>query len=234
MRQPAKPLAGKTISILGDSISTFDGWIPAGHRPRYPDPGNPRCDVRDVKLTYWMRLIHAQGARLGVNDSWAGSCVGNVWEADEGDIGPGRAMASMGRIKSLGANGTPDVILFFGGGNDYNHREIYPLGCFDAAAAPDAAELDAVRWDSVVEAYTAAILRMKAVYPAAKIVAILPIASRITEIRAYDEQFRAICRHYGVTCVELTRVEAGMLYDGFHPNNHAMELMAEDIAKALK
>ena len=111
---------GKIISILGDSISTFAGYIPEAdgvnlaHRPRYPQE-NLLTDVND---TWWMKLINTLGARLGVNDSWAGSTVSNFRDCKEKDFGPDAAMASLTRIRNLGANGTPDLILFFGGTND--------------------------------------------------------------------------------------------------------------------
>ena len=226
-----KPLSGKTVSILGASISTFAGYIPADHRPRYPDT-HPKCDVTDVRQTYWMQLIEEQGARLGVNDSWAGSCVCNIWDEDTGDVGPTRAMASMTRIKNLGTNGTPDLILFFGGGNDYVRG--CPLGEFHPETAPTEAEFFAVKWDTVADAYTAAILRMKAVYPNARIIAQLPFSHGKPVLEAHIARLAAICRHYGiVSLAHPDIVESEMLYDGNHPNAYAMGLLADELRAVL-
>lgn len=99
-------LTGKTISILGDSISTFKDYIPTGNATYYP-----QNNVQNVSDTWWMQLVTELGAKLGINESWSGSCV----SVTSGERLP---MASLDRIQNLDNNGTPDVILFFGGTND--------------------------------------------------------------------------------------------------------------------
>ena len=225
------PFSGKCISILGDSISTFAGYIPDGNRPRYPDSENPRCDVRDVHLTWWMRLIDRLDAYLGINESWAGSCVGNCESYDHDDVGPGAAMASVRRIRNLGANGIPDVILFFGGTND--KLLPYPVGAFDPLNAPDGAEFDAVCWDTFADAYTAAVLRIRAMYPQACLLCILPSDYGRQLDASYNVQMRAVCKHYGIPHVILSCLTTDMLYDGYHPVADAMALMADMIRQQL-
>ena len=58
------PFLGKKISILGDSISTFSGYIPSGNATWYP-----RGEVTAVTDTWWYQLIQQQGSTLGVNES---------------------------------------------------------------------------------------------------------------------------------------------------------------------
>ena len=68
-------LYGKKVSIIGDSIDTFDkaGYKIDGYRMFYPRNG-----VNDVNQTWWMQVINASGAELEVNASWSGSRVTNT------------------------------------------------------------------------------------------------------------------------------------------------------------
>lgn len=63
---------GKKISIIGDSIDTFDqtGYKIDGYRMYYPQLG-----VTSVEQTWWKQVIDASGAQLEINASWSGSRV---------------------------------------------------------------------------------------------------------------------------------------------------------------
>ena len=64
------PLSGLKVSIMGDSISTFQGWIKEGYRYYYP-----KGDVTDVSQTWWKQIIDNNGMVLGYNASYSGSSV---------------------------------------------------------------------------------------------------------------------------------------------------------------
>jgi lysophospholipase L1-like esterase len=228
---------GKIISILGDSISTFEGYIPKAdginlaHRPRYPQE-NLLTDVND---TWWMKLINFLGARLGVNDSWAGSTVSNFRDCNEKDFGPDAAMASLTRIRNLGANGTPDLILFFGGTNDAG--KMIEKGAFDPNRELD---LKAYKWDSFAYAYSETILRLKHFYPNAEIIAISPSISggyydnaRLSE---FADLANEICTYYQIKCIDLRRsgLTFDMLPDTLHPNAEGMECIFREVINAMK
>lgn len=230
-------LKGKKISILGDSISTFRGYIPTAdglnlaHRARYPQDNL----LSDVNLTWWMRIINECGAHLGINDSWAGSTVGNKMYGNKGDRGEDAAMASLTRIKNLGANGAPDVIFFFGGTNDMCCEH----GDFDEGAEYTV-ELSRSVWDTTAEAYTAALLRMRHFYPEARIISLLPgyaLDFKNETVDKLDELLIRICRKFEVDFVDLrcdgiTReCAAEYLPDDLHPNAEGMRLMAEHILR---
>lgn len=101
------PYVGKKISILGDSISTYEYYVPDGYKTFYP---YPTADVSDVNLTWWMKTINNLGAKLFINNSYSGSCVysgGNI------------ASQSKVRLSQFVVNGeTPDVIIIYMGSND--------------------------------------------------------------------------------------------------------------------
>lgn len=228
---------GKTVSILGDSISTFAGYIPEAdgtnlaHRPRYPQDNL----LTDVNYTWWMKLINALEAKLGVNDSWAGSTVSNFRDHNEKDFGPDAAIASVTRIRNLGANGTPDLIIFYGGTNDAG--KMIEKGSLDSSLALD---LSAVKWNSFADAYSQTILRLRYFYPEAQIIAISPSISggyydnaRLSE---FADLALEICLHYNIKCVDLRHsgLTVDMLPDTLHPNAEGMECIYRSVLNKLK
>ena len=108
------PLAAQAqkVSILGDSYSTFQGYIPEGYAVWYFDPyKSERTDVSSVEQTWWWQLIDRNGYTLEVNDSWSGSTISYAGYryADYSD------RSFITRIPRLGH---PDILLIFGGTND--------------------------------------------------------------------------------------------------------------------
>ena len=66
----------KTAMILGDSYSTFEGYIPEGYAAYYISAGRDSTDVTRVCETWWYSLMEEEGFALVRNDSWSGSTVG--------------------------------------------------------------------------------------------------------------------------------------------------------------
>jgi len=98
---------GKTFAIIGDSISTYQNYIPSGFASFYP---YPTADVTDVNLTWWMQVINKVGGSLFVNNSYSGTCVAD---------GSSNATKNKSRLKHcIIGEQTPDVILIFMGAND--------------------------------------------------------------------------------------------------------------------
>lgn len=98
------------VSILGDSYSTYEGWIPEGNEPWYGE--NIGNDVKDVKNTWWYQLIEDNGLQLELNNSWSGATICNTGYRGE-DYTP---RSFLTRSSNLGEN--PDIIFVFGGTND--------------------------------------------------------------------------------------------------------------------
>lgn len=114
----ASVYSGKTLSILGDSISTFSGYIPSGNATYYPNG-----TVTSVTDTWWKKLITALGMTLNVNNSWSGSRVTTTAGSDSAGCGT--------RAQSLGT--APDVIIIWMGINDFNNE--VALGTYDGKSA---------------------------------------------------------------------------------------------------
>ncbi len=103
----------KTVSILGDSYSTYEGYVePATNWVWYfAEPRVDTTDVDDVKQTWWYRFIKDNGYRLEKNNSYSGSTVCNTGY-DGADYS---GISFISRMDNLGC---PDIILIFGATND--------------------------------------------------------------------------------------------------------------------
>ena len=97
------------ISFLGDSITTYAGYIPDGFATYYPTPG---CDVDSVEKTWWHQVVAKTGYKLLVNNSYSGTQV-------SGGTNFGN---SYDRLKYLSKDGIdPDIIVIHMGTNDFTH-----------------------------------------------------------------------------------------------------------------
>jgi len=235
----SNPYKGKVFSIMGDSISTFAGYIPTAdgfnrtHLARYPQDNL----LTDVYATWWMQAIVDLDAKLGINDSWRGATVSGAHPVTSGDTGENAAMSNLVRIQNLGSNGTPDVILFYGGTNDIAH--VSKIGSFDLESAPSTVDLTTMKWDNLADAYSHTLLRMKHYYPDAIILALLPTytASYYSDARLAqaNETLVDICEYYGVPYIDLRDcgITADDLPDGIHPGEHGMDLITAAVIDAL-
>ncbi len=104
----------KYFSIMGDSISTYEGYNPEGHAVFYSYRGAPVTNIFGWKDTWWGQVIEHFGGRLLVNNSWSGSYVCKPKACEIESYG-----CSDKRTSSLGADGiSPDHIFVFIGTND--------------------------------------------------------------------------------------------------------------------
>ena len=230
----------KTISILGDSISTFTGYSYEGNRTRYPQ-NNLLTDVND---TYWMRIINELGLRLGISETWAGSMVSNTQSEDSGDKGPNRHMASQTRINHLGENGNPDIILVNGGTNDIYATS--DVGTFNTENPRDYTDEQIANLPvaTFADAYRTMLIRLQKTYPNSRIICLLPnyTTSYYTPTKAdqYCEVIKEACDFFGVKWKDMRTSGITMfnrdayLPDGIHPNAIGMEMMAKNILKDLR
>ena len=230
---------GKVISILGDSISTFAGYIPTAdgfnleHLARYPQDNL----LTDVNETWWMQIINELDAKLGINDSWRGATVSGYHPVTTGTTGENAAMGNLQRIRNLGANGTPDVILFYGGTNDLAH--VAKVGSFDPETAPDTVDLVTKKWDNLADGYVNTLLRLQHFYPEATIIALLPTYTNgyysDAKLAEGNAVLAEICEHYGVTYVDLRDcgISTADLPDNIHPNAKGMDFITEAVLEAL-
>ncbi len=115
-RGAGRAYAEKRFSILGDSISTLEGYNPNGYRLFYTGETCEQTGVRTPGDTWWGKVIDYFGGELLVNNSWSGSRVTKLPNqmtlfpsgcSDERTGG-----LHVGRVQ-------PDVILVYLGINDW-------------------------------------------------------------------------------------------------------------------
>lgn len=92
------------VSILGDSISTYKGVIPAAARATYPGH-----DVTSIDHMWWQQIINGLGGELDTVQAWSSSAIRDVVNYNAESF-----LAHYDQI------GNPDVILILGGANDRN------------------------------------------------------------------------------------------------------------------
>ena len=188
---------GKTISVMGDSISTIKDKIPSGNALYYD---NTTGKEMTFERNYWGDIITRFGAVEGIDEAWSGSTIGSK----------AASMASKDRINKLDDNGTPDVILYYGGSNPDSS-----VGTFD----PDADYAKTVDWaqsySDTASAYAASLQRMKATYPGAEIIAIIPYYEQ-NNIPKQAEVIEQIAKHYDITTIDLRELRK---QEGISPNN---------------
>lgn len=237
---------GKKISILGDSISTFGDPTSTNQNGTYCWSYYPTATCRysvdgvdsisfDVNDTYWMRLMNRLGSTLGINESYRGTLV----------TGSGStAFNNQTRIDHLGNNGTPDLILVFGGTNDAGNSAT--IGTFNGGVYSDydtAAKIAALDVSTFANAYKAMLIRLMYTYPTSEIVCILPTFTTsyytIQALDDYVEIIKEACDFFGIKWIDV-RVsdinifnKATYLVDGIHPNAQGMQLLANKIYKHL-
>ena len=249
---------GKTISILGDSISTYGDdsqagdsdprFAPSGCKTTYPGnriryPSNT-LGVTELQATYWYRTIERLGMVLGINDSWAGSRVSWNGTTESADQGADKHIASQTRINHLGENGSPDIILINAGTNDFNVA--VTIGEVDYTNPIDltSEQIAALPVDTFAAAYRTLIIRVMKTYPAAKIICMTPsytIASA-RSLRDYDnycETIKEVCDMLGVYVVD-TRLNGISIFDlntylgdAVHYNYAGMVFVADMLTKQL-
>lgn len=202
----------KSVSILGDSYSTFQGFVePSTNELWYYAKARPKnTDVNDVKQTWWHRFITGNGYKLEKNNSYSGATVCTTGYS--GNDYTDRAFIT--RMDNLGS---PDIILVFGATNDSWAGS--PIGEFKWS--------DWTRGD--LQAFRPALCYMlsylKDRYPNTEIAYIIndglkeSITSSIVEA----------CRHYDIPFVQLHDIDK----TSGHPNQNGMRQIAEQLSQAM-
>lgn len=228
-------LEGTTVSIFGDSISTYEDWIPYGYNNFYPESG----DVKDVNDTWWIRMFDDTGMKLCANASSAGSaCVGDSTDAEDPQVGCGDF-----RITDLSdKNGTyPDIIIVFIGTNDLLMS--IPLGDNDGTVIVEEGMID-----NFADAYSLMLDKLETYYPCSEIYCctLLQVGDYGTATpyvaftnglgltaEDYSERIKMIAGNKGCPVIDLYRcgIEIDNLQDlttdGVHPNAEGMKYIAE-------
>ena len=171
-------LYGKSVSILGDSLSTFTGYNPKGNATFYPNETN---NVTTVEQTWWMKLITDANAKLEINNSHSGATVSGTENS-----------SYVARVENLG---DPQYIIIHGGTNDY-WRNV-PVGelHFDVSE-------DKLNANEFSDAYDLMVRKAMRLYSNANIITVIPHI--LTD--SYANPIINITKKYGLfACVDLRK-----------------------------
>ena len=104
---------GQNISILGDSYSTYEGYLTPNTNEvwYYAKNGDKKTDVTSVTQTWWWKYIKENRYKLCVNNSYSGATIS--YTGYDGNDYSARSFIT--RMDNLGC---PDIIFVFGATND--------------------------------------------------------------------------------------------------------------------
>lgn len=224
-----REVSNKKISILGDSISTFNGYIPVDNATFYPTGF-----MNDVNSTWWKRLLNMHDyLSLLINNSWSGSRVTTTGGVQSSAITRANALHS--------ENEDPDIIIVFIGINDFNNNVL--IGDYNASTGTP---VDSTKFS---EAYAIMLNKMTVAYPKSKIYCCaLPFNERGGFPRKnnngdllddYNAKIRIIAKLYGCEVIDLDKTginvnNANLFYgDGLHPNPTGMDRIYEKVRKTI-
>lgn len=205
--------AKKTVSILGDSYSTYEGYLtPSTNEIWYFQPWRDnRTDVSDVKQTWWWQVIDRGGYKLGVNNSYSGATICNTGYNDEDYT----QRSFVTRLTNLG---TPDIIFIFGGTNDSWAK--VPIGEFKYE---DIRRADLFTFRPAMAALLQGALNH---YPGTQVYVLINdgLSEEVTQ------SMKSVCEHYQVPYIELQEIDK----KGGHPSIKGMKQIADQVLNIVK
>ncbi|MBQ8197603.1 MAG: hypothetical protein IJZ73_06055 [Clostridia bacterium] len=255
-------LAGKKISVLGDSVSSYQGYSNnavnfnstiAQNNAGYGSVGYGG-DLTSVNDTWWMQTINNVGADLLVNNSSGGARVG----LDRSDIyGPAayrdvRALELHDDTNPLDPADEdyvvdPDIIMVYMGFNDLN-TQWYTVGTFED-----------INFDSLItdngdgtytyaeptcfaEAYAVMMHKIITRYSTADLfVGNMPAGAFWVDSdpSAYNDAIEKLANKFGATVIDFNSTELSgtgyttYTFDGIHPKATGMTIMANKATETL-
>lgn len=204
------------VSIVGDSLSTYEGFNPAGYAVFYDRQMQMKNDVNSVYDTWWAKVNQALRAYLCVNNSYSGSKVTGY------DFPSASSESRTGTLHT--ADYIPDIILIYIGFNDFgNGVPIHDKGlhkCFK----------NDMRF--FADAYSKMVSDVKRNYPNATIVCATLMRTYIAKneqwvfpenfagvkFEEYNQAIRRVCRKENCFLADIGAM--GISYetlDGSHP-----------------
>ena len=202
----------KTVSVFGDSYSTFEGYLTPSTNAVWYDLKHAanKTDVEHVTQTWWHQLIRRNGWRLCVNNSYSGSTICNTGY-------DGNDYSDRSFVNRMGNLGCPDIIFIFGATND----------CWSGAPLGEY-QYEGIRPDQLWQfrpAMAYMLAWMKDRYINTELYFILNCDMK----EEFNESVYTICKHYGVPVITLKNIDK---MQG-HPSVKGMEQIAAQIEEAI-
>mgnify|MGYP001130352026 CR=1 FL=1 len=213
-------------SILGDSISTYAGWIPAENRTWYSDSNFPT-----VKFTWWYELMHGL-YRLCVNNSWSGSRVTNTQSEQSG---------ALTRVNKLHTDTvTPKVVFIELGTNDYsNNVQIGDFnGTIDENDDQTFANTYARVLDAIYKNYPGVIIYAMTIGYVGSTTNLPNGKNGIgLTVKDYNDAIKKVCSYFNTKVIDMT--ETGIngynatTFGGTHPGGYGHKRLTLTVRKGV-
>lgn len=228
---------GKKFSVMGDSISSLEGFLPKGYKCYYSGEVKELSGVKEKKDTWWGRVIDYYQGELVVNNSWSGSRVTRL--SDQQWLFP--SGCSEERTRMLHQPGKlPDIILIYMGINDWLNGAKVHMECMqDPQLLPPGEEERDFAY-----AYDSMIGKIRENYPHAQLWCCtlntstheqnpeyqFPYYRGGIHIEAYNEVIRETAKRHSCQLVDIYRLDIPYeTMEGTHPNAAGMKTLADGI-----
>ena len=242
--QTPRDLSGLKLSILGDSISTFDGYIPTDYNIFYPGSG----DISTVEKTWWWQMMNTTGMELNANASSSNTTITGD-SLDTTGSAPGCSTKRMIDLTPGDDGPAPDILIVFMGTNDFLRS--VELGTFTEPSQQDEGIVT-----NFCDAYELMIQKLNALYPNAEIYFCTLLETNAGDVDEYPQSYPATNKNgntIGDFNAEIATIASAYSYpvidvhncgityekldqytsDGVHPNTEGAKLIAEYITNAL-
>lgn len=208
----------KNVLILGDSYSTFKGYIPENYEAYYSETGE-KSDLRNVEDTWWYSLITETHSNLVHNNSWSGS---TICYTGYGNYDCSKTNSFIFRLNQLIENGffkenEINTVFIFGGTNDCWANS--PLGDFKYS---DWSHEDLYKF---LPAICYLINRIKEVAPKTNVYFLINPYLR----KEIIDGIVSVCEYYSVKYIKFKSLEVA---DG-HPTIKGMQEIKNQILEAI-
>ena len=220
---PAVGNGSKKVSILGDSYSTYSGYLwlhsNASWYSTYTTQYYSDNDVTTVNQTWWYKFITAGDYVLERNNSYSGATMVNGCLAD--------MPVSSSFISRATDLGNPDIIFIFGGTNDWWNNNSFSLGEYTYSDWTDEQKAQ------FRPGFAYLLNLVKTTYANAEIYFVLNDliddsgnGSTSTNVRSSIQE---ICTHYNIPIIELENIAKG----SYHPTEVGMSSIATQVQAFL-
>lgn len=231
-----KKYKDKYFSILGDSLSTFEGISQPTNAVFYDKQRKEESRVTTVSKTWWGQVIDRLGAKLLVNNSISGSMVIRHEKCVYPSYG-----CSDERTSALSKEGVmPDVIMVYLGTNDW--------GSYTRPRAT-VKQIEEQDLENFEVAYDVMLQKLRKNYPNSEIWCMTLATSTWSRaedfrfvyynngwhISEYSDTIRKCAIKHGCKVIELFKNAPPYdTFEGIHPCVEGMNTLAEQVLKSLE
>lgn len=246
--QENNTLKGKKFSIIGDSISTYKGYVETTDGDGYRafgsyQPGN--ANMPSVNDTWWMKFAKQTGMVLLKNCAWSGSLVCG----DSSSTTTAAAGCSTKRVNDLARDGvTPDIVLIYMGINDMAYNK--EVGTWNGSKA---IPQDSTSMNIFSDAYALMVDKVMRTYPKAQVCCFTLLESLMfgnnstfptindnkVALKAYNDVIKEVASSLGCNLIDLHACGINIhnlddfTIDKLHPTYKGTTLMANKVSREI-